>query len=244
MPFSLSERKAPQMQPTKPTQRRDFEIHVGFSREDIALADRLSTHKSGWSFAYVQEVVVPLLGHGMYDGHDVPGHLGLLATKRRSNYADALGEVDSVAATFKGCTRVRIELEEVLLTHVGSDPGEPLAPIDCSPTASDLVHAALIADTPPFEIHFGVYQRDAGPLKLNTAELVQAFEQAEVPIHEAVRFSSKPKITTTTFFPTQAQILAECAPLASRVGRALADTSLYIKIAAERIVLCAKPRTT
>lgn len=226
---------------TEDTQHGDFEIHVGFASEDIKLSERLSA-SAGWSFAYVREVVVPAMGRGMYDSHDVPGHLGLLATKRRSTYTAALDEVDAVAETYSGCQRIRIELEEVLLTHLGSAPGKPTASGGYMPIAADLVHATLITDTPPFEIHFGVFPEDTEhPLAMRASTLVDILGQAQVPLHEAVHFSSKSKITTTTFYPSYLDIAAACGPLTEKVIQALAGTHLQIKLAAERILLCAKP---
>jgi hypothetical protein len=216
----------------------DFEIHVGFSNQDMRLADQLPLAMT-WVLATVQEVVTPAHGRGMYEGHDVPGPLGLLATARFTTLGSALEGVNEVGRCFRGQGQIRIEVEEVLLTHIGPEPPEIIATPDCVIGHGILTDAELILDSPPFEIHFGLCQEDYDhPLGVTTQAVV---ERLGDDIHEAVRFSSKNKITTTTFYTNLSQMRRSCRPLADRVRTAISDMPLKIKVVAERIVLCAAP---
>lgn len=217
----------------------DFEIHVGFSRVDLGLTKRLPRTLK-WVAGYVHEVVTPAHGRGMYEGHDVPGPLGLIATTRLPSLGAALAGVDAIGRSLAGESHVRIEVEEVLLTHLGSEPPEFRSTPDCSVQEGDLAHVDLILDSPPFEIHFGLYQDHSDhPFGIGTQEVVDLLGDH---IDEAVRFSSKKKITTTTFFATLAEMQRSCQPLSKLVCEALVELPLSLKVVAERIVLCAAPK--
>ena len=110
------------------------------SGDDMLLAERLG---GGWR---LENGIRPRGGNTSARPRDVRttyvrGHLGLLASKRYTDYEDALRESGLIAEIFQGVSRIRIELEEVTLTHVGPGVEQPSLSGGYCCSQVDLVHA-------------------------------------------------------------------------------------------------------
>lgn len=230
--------------PMKDNQLLDFEIHTGFSRRSVRLFDRLATEGRGvWKVLEVSEVVNGPVSMTLFDAHDVPGNLGLMAIKRVTDQNTALAEVNRVARKYASEPGVRIELEQVLMTVLnGKSSSSPVAA--WIPDAEDFEDGILICETPPFEAHFSLEARTTGALiKYSTKTLIDVATSAGIPVHQAVRFSTEDQVILTTFFATYEEMVDSTTDLAASYQSALDHLDgVRLKVVAERIISCVQPR--
>lgn len=227
---------------------KDFEVHLGFPRKAEALCLEIAQKDAApWALKSAMEVLSGTTTQRCADPHGVPGSLGTLATRRFSTPQDAAVVVDQLALRCSSEPDVRIELEEVLLTQLDEDD-QLIQEIEMyDPDSSQFDHACLIPDTPPYEAHFGIRRLDGKPLGMPTGDFLEIARSVDVPVDEIVRFGpAKEKVICTTFFFTYDEMRERVQPYGRLLRDALHrfDRGLHLKLVAERIILCAEPRTT
>ena len=220
----------------------DFEIHVAFPRDLTGLRKRLDPEKEHWNRVNVSEVVTGPASQGSCNGHDVPGVLTWMSTKRVNDFEVAVSEVGRLARLYHDSDNIRIELEQVLMTDDGSHP-VVLPATRRTPLASDFGAGKLVANTPPFETHFSIVTgRTNDPVRAKTWELIELAESIGLPVHQAVRFAGTGKVIVTTFFEDFREMVAETKRLTPDYRRALAARELTLKVVSERIISCVQPQ--
>lgn len=225
---------------------RDFEIHVGFPDRSQAVAQSLVRDSPGegpkWKLSKVGIVMDGYSTHDIEDAHDVE-NLAALATCRSHTVEEACEIVDRVAVLLEPVPGARIEMEQVLLSQTGKEHRPLLEPDPYVPIQAHFKNAILIPETPHFEMHLGVRMKNGKRLHYNVSTLMDLAERWRVPIHQGVYFTSKEKITFTTFFKSFDEMQRDFHVYGDRFRSAVKrfDPHLETKLVAERIVLCAKP---
>lgn len=220
----------------------EFEIHTGFSKRAIGLVDRLpADERHLWKILHVAEVVNGPESMDLFDAHDVPGVLGLMATKRARSTEEALAEVNRVARMYATEPDVRIELEQVVMTIAnGSSSSVPAT--SWTPTPQDFKNGTLIPETPLFEAHFSLKAPRTGDrLPHSTKRLIEIATSAGIPVHQAVRFTTEDQVILTTFFEEYGEMV-EATPALTEAFRRALDGGARLKVVAERIIACLQPR--